>query len=194
MVNNYKDYIDLYLKSIADENSRLLLDVSLEMISDAVDILFGCFTHNGKVLVCGNGGSATMSQHFVAELVGKFQGEMNYLPAIDLVSNTGVITSLANDCGYDNVFKAQIKALAKQNDVLFCMTTSGKSKNILKAIDTAKEFSIPIILLTGVASPPGCNVVIRCGVSSSTQRVQEIHLTICHLLVELLLKKFNWGM
>jgi len=178
--------IKTQIKKIVKANNTFLEKISVEDISQALAILKKCFTSGGKLLVCGNGGSASMSQHFVAELVGQFAGELNSLPAISLSSDIAVITALANDIGYENIFSTQISAFAHFNDVLFCLTTSGLSKNVLKAVEIAQTFKMPVIFLTG-SSAPECDVVIKCG--SNTQRIQEIQLVVCHLLVELLQKE-----
>ena len=138
-----------------------------------------------KILVCGNGGSAAESQHFVAELVGRFEvPHRKGLPAISLNSDMAIITAWANDFGYDDVFARQVQAYGEQGDVLLCLSTSGNSDNIIKAMQMAKKKGICCINMLGkdggrAASYGELNLVVP---SNSTQRIQEMHLHLVHLL------------
>lgn len=162
---------------------ELLNSVDFEQIKKAGSLISSCLGNGGKLLSCGNGGSASMSQHFVAELLGRFKGKLNLLPAIDLTSNPAVVTSLSNDYGYWTVFTNQVIALGKEGDILFCLTTSGESTNIVKAIEAAYDERMLIVCLAGIKSPDSSDVTIRVN-SEDTQRIQEVHLFICHLIVE----------
>lgn len=114
------------------------------MVDDIATKIIKCFKNNGKVLICGNGGSSTMASHFVGELMGKFEMERAPLPAISLF-DLATITAIANDYSYDNIFSRQIEALGNKGDILITLSTSGKSKNILKAITQAQENGMEVI-------------------------------------------------
>jgi D-inositol-3-phosphate glycosyltransferase len=150
-----------------------------------------------KILVCGNGGSAAESQHFVAELVGRFEvPHRKGLPAISLNADTAIITAWANDFGYDDVFARQVQAYGNQGDVLLCLSTSGNSDNIIKAMQMAKKKGICCINMLGkdggrAASYGELNLVVP---SQSTQRIQEMHLHLVHLLCTIIENRmFNVG-
>jgi D-sedoheptulose 7-phosphate isomerase len=156
-------------------------------IIDASNLIIGCFKKGGKVMLFGNGGSAADSQHIAAELVGRFQKDRNALSAIALTVNTSVLTAIGNDYGYENVFSRQIEGLGKKNDVAIGISTSGKAKNILKAINKAKEMGLDTVALTGgsgseLAKLADISIVVP---SSVTARIQEAHITIGHIICEL---------
>ncbi|MDT7904922.1 MAG: D-sedoheptulose-7-phosphate isomerase [Candidatus Caldipriscus sp.] len=142
----------------------------------------------GKILVCGNGGSASDAQHFVAEVVGRFKGERVGLPAIALTSDGILITAISNDYGYENVFSRQIEALGGPMDVLMAISTSGRSRSVNKAVEIAHRKGLFIIYLTGAENPTlndlGIIDVLIKVPSRSTQRIQEIHRFILHVLAE----------
>ena len=140
-----------------------------------------------KVFFCGNGGSAADSQHLAAEFVGRFQKERKGLPAIALTVDTSVLTSLANDYGYETVFARQIQALGKQGDVLIGISTSGNSKNVLLAIEEAKTKGIACIGMTaegGGKMADVCDICLAVPVRT-TARAQEMHILMGHILCEL---------
>ena len=141
-----------------------MLSVSRNFAGDIIQ----CFQRGNKILVCGNGGSAGEAQHFVAELVGHFEKERKALPAISLTTDTSTITAIGNDDGYDKVFSRQLEALGKAGDILFILSTSGKSKNCINAECTANNMGIKIRMFP-----------IKSG-SQSTAYVQEKHLRIIH--------------
>ena len=139
-----------------------------------------------KILFCGNGGSAADSQHLTAELVGQFlKKRRKAIPAISLTTNTSTITSIANDTTYDLIFSRQVEAIGVKGDVLFCISTSGKSKNIIKAIQKAKQLNLKVILLTGKNKIRNKNINLQINVPSlRVDRIQEMHIFIGHLLCE----------
>ena len=148
-----------------------------------------CFRAKGKLLVCGNGGSASDAQHFSGELVGRFLKERKGLPAISLSTDTSVLTALANDYGYETVFARQVQALGKSEDILFAISTSGNSPNVLAAAETAKKKSMGVIALTGNdGGKLGKTADIHLNVSlgKTSPRTQETHITLIHILVDLL--------
>ncbi|MEW6171227.1 MAG: D-sedoheptulose 7-phosphate isomerase [Candidatus Omnitrophota bacterium] len=146
-----------------------------------------CFKKNGKLILCGNGGSASDAQHLAAEFVGRFQKERRGLPAISLTTNTSTLTALSNDYGYDIVFSRQIEALANKNDIVIGISTSGKAKNVIQAIKIAKKNRIKTIALTGgnggeLARISDISLVVP---SNITARIQETHILIGHIICEL---------
>ena len=140
-----------------------------------------------KVLLCGNGGSAADAQHIAAELVGCYEKQRRSWPAIALTTDTSALTAVSNDLGYEQVFARQVAGLAQAGDVLIAISTSGKSKNVLRAAEAAREIGCKTIALTGAtAEPLGslCNIAVAVP-SNRTSRVQEAHITIGHLWCEM---------
>lgn len=157
-------------------------------IEKAARVMIASLKKGGKLLIFGNGGSAADSQHMAAELVGRFEKERKALGAIALTTNTSVLTAIANDYGYDVTFSRQIEALAKPEDVAFGISTSGNSKNVIDAVKKAKAMGLKTIGLTG---KDGGGLKRECGIcivvgSDKTARIQESHLTICHILCRLI--------
>lgn len=143
----------------------------------------------GKALACGNGGSASDSQHFAAELINRFERERAPLAAIALTTDTSTLTSIANDYAYEQVFAKQVRALARRGDVLLAISTSGNSANVIAAIHVAQELGVKLIALTGngggkMAALLGPNDVHLCVPHRSTARIQEVHLLILHCLCD----------
>ena len=150
------------------------------MICDAL-------TSGRKVLLCGNGGSAADAQHIAAELVGCYEKQRRSYPAIALTTDTSALTAVSNDLGYEQVFARQLAGLAQAGDVLIAISTSGKSKNVLRAAERARELSCKTIALTGATADllgSLCDVAVAVP-SSRTSRVQEAHITIGHLWCEM---------
>lgn len=177
---------DILLESIQVKEE--LLRSSVGQIKEIADILIDSLKKGGKVIFFGNGGSASDSQHLAAELVGRFKKDRGALPAIALTTNTSILTALANDYGYEIVFAKQIEALAQKNDVAVGISTSGKAKNVANAIKQAKKMGIKTIALTGgdggeLAKLADFSFVVP---SSSTARVQEAHITVGHIVCELI--------
>jgi len=142
----------------------------------------------GKLLIAGNGGSAADAQHIAAELTGRFVRERKPLPAIALHANTSALTAIGNDYGYEQVFARELSALASPGDVLLAISTSGNSKNILRAIEAARSKKLAVIGLTGESGGhlrAACDLCL-CVPSKSTARIQEMHITIGHAICELL--------
>ena len=145
-----KDIIKSSLEESALVNTEASVDEDLILaLSKASDLLIETFLSKGKILLAGNGGSAADCQHIAAEFIGRLNFDRNPLPAIALTSNTSNLTCIANDYGYDEIFTRQMHALACENDSLIVYSTSGKSKNIIKLVDEAKNKVKSIIALTG---------------------------------------------
>ncbi len=164
-----------------------LLDAALPEIERSGQMICEALTSGRKVLLCGNGGSAADAQHIAAELVGCYEKQRRSWPAIALTTDTSALTAVSNDLGYDQVFARQVAGLAQAGDVLIAISTSGKSKNVLRAAERARELRCKTIALTGAtAEPLGslCDMALAVP-SSRTSRVQEAHITIGHLWCEM---------
>jgi D-sedoheptulose 7-phosphate isomerase len=161
-----------------------------EQIFEIAKILSLCLKQGGKILLCGNGGSASDSQHIATELMVRLKSDSqrNPLPAIALTTNSSILTACANDFGFQNIFSRQIEALGKKGDVLLALSTSGKSPNILKAVEKAKKLGIKTVALLGGSGGEVKNLAdfLLLVPSADSQRVQEVHITIGHILVELI--------
>ncbi len=153
--------------------------------------VIGCLRQGGKILFCGNGGSAADAQHLAAELVGRFGKGKPPLAAIALTTDTSVLTCLSNDYSFDDVFAKQVQALGKKGDVLVSISTSGKSENIVRAARCARELGLFTIALTGSGGGALAEVAELClkVPSENSQRIQEAHITIGHIVLDLLEKK-----
>ncbi|MBM4032186.1 MAG: SIS domain-containing protein [Planctomycetes bacterium] len=174
-------------------NAKLrLAELAAGDIAQAAAIVAECLRGGRKVLLCGNGGSAAEAQHIAAELVGRFRLERPALPAIALTTNTSILTAIGNDYGFDDVFARQVGALGAPGDVLFAYSTSGTSKNVLRAIQAAKTAGMKTVGFTGQGGGSmahQCDVCIQAP-SNDTPTVQECHTaaghTICRLVEEML--------
>lgn len=161
-----------------------LLKLKSDVLIKAADLLKETQQTGGKILVCGNGGSAADAQHFAAELVGRYKRERQAIAAIALTTDTSIITAVANDYDYDQVFARQIEALGNKGDTLIAISTSGNSGNVVKAAEKAKVKGLNVISLTGQAGGQlKDNVDIWLGVpSGETNHIQEMHIAIIHML------------
>lgn len=139
--------------------------------------------YGNKILICGNGGSASDSNHFAAELIGRFEKNRKALPAISLTADNSVLTCLANDFGYETVFAKQIEALGNTGDILIAISTSGRSQNIIRAMEQAKKQGLMVILFTGINGKTCelADLVIDVP-TDNTARIQECHIFLIHLL------------
>ena len=166
-------------------------DSIAEQIALAGDKLVQSLLNEGKIMACGNGGSAADSQHFTSELINRFEAERPALPAIALTTDSSTITSIANDYQYDDIFARQIHALGRENDILLAISTSGQSNSIVQAIEAAHERDMSVIALTGkngglvAKSLSDDDIELRVP-SEQTARIQESHITIIHALCDLI--------
>ncbi|MFQ5906165.1 MAG: SIS domain-containing protein [bacterium] len=177
------------IRSVLEESSRVKLELFglAEEISSAAELLIECIKSGHKVMFCGNGGSAADSQHMSCELVEKFTRRRKALPAMALTTDTSILTAVPNDESFDLLFSRQIEALGKAGDVLVAISTSGSSPNVLKALQQAKGMGIHTIGLTGAQGEgmaEGSELLIKVP-STSVPRIQECHITIGHILCEL---------
>ena len=179
---------------IIEKNIKSLQDIKFEkLIINASKIIINSLKKNNKILFCGNGGSAGDSQHLSAELLGQYLKNRQALAAVDLTSNTSLLTSVGNDISFDQIFSRQISAIGFRGDVLFAITTSGKSKNILNAIKTAKRKGLKVILLASEKAnrlKKTVNLFIPSP-GNRVDRIQETHIMIGHLICELVEEKLS---
>lgn len=171
---------------------QLLADSSFEQnIDKAVDMCVNSLKNNGKILFCGNGGSAADAQHLAAELSGRFKMERKPLDAEALHTNSSFVTAVANDYGFEEIYSRSVEATGRKGDVLFAISTSGNSQNIVNAAVTAKKLGLHVIALTGEGGGKlagMCDMLIAVP-STDTARIQEIHIMIGHIICELVENK-----
>ncbi|MEY2662113.1 MAG: hypothetical protein RIQ35_430 [Pseudomonadota bacterium] len=176
-----------FVESIAVKQEALKL--LPEHVAKGVVTMVNCLRSGGKILACGNGGSAADAQHFAAELVGRFERERRELAAIALTTDSSILTAVANDYHYDEIFSKQVRGLGKKGDILLAISTSGNSKNVIAAIEAAKKIGMHIIALTGngggkIAGLLGEHDIRLCAPSTRTARIQETHLVLLHSLCD----------
>ncbi|MFM2111785.1 MAG: hypothetical protein RLZZ271_445 [Pseudomonadota bacterium] len=158
-------------------------------IASAVSAILGCVTSGGKVLACGNGGSAADAQHFAAEFVGRFEQERPELGAIALTTDSSILTAIANDYDYNAIFAKQVRALGQPGDVLLAISTSGNSANVLAAVAAAHEREMTVVALTG-KNGGKMNTLLRetdvhiCVPHERTARIQEVHILAIHCICD----------
>jgi D-sedoheptulose 7-phosphate isomerase len=154
----------------------------------AVELIAGALREGRKLLLFGNGGSAADAQHIAAELVGRFMRERKGLPAIALTTDTSALTAISNDYGFDDVFARQVRALGAGGDVALAISTSGRSPNVLRAVEAARDAGIKVVALTGGdggALAAKADVTLRVSASTLSARIQETHILIGHVICEL---------
>lgn len=169
------------------ETLQTLLRSNINDIEQSGQMICEALVAGKKILLCGNGGSAADAQHIAAELVGCYEKQRRSWPAIALTTDTSALTAVSNDLGYEQVFARQLAGLAQTGDILIAISTSGKSKNVLKAVERAGELGCRTIALTGASSDPlgsMCDLTVAVP-SSRTSRIQEAHITIGHLWCEM---------
>lgn len=166
-------------------------DTLPEHIAQAAQVMVEALLSGHKILSCGNGGSAADAQHFSAELINRFERERPGLPALALTTDTSALTSIANDYHYDEVFSRQIRALGQNGDILFAISTSGRSNSIVQAAICAHDVGMRVIALTGKDGGPLAQVLQPQDVEirvphEQTSRIQEVHLCVIHYLCDLI--------
>ncbi|NQT25814.1 D-sedoheptulose 7-phosphate isomerase [candidate division KSB1 bacterium] len=181
-----KQQIQDGLKTRANIQLRMA-EMLTDGIASAVDMIGSALESGQTLFLCGNGGSAADSQHIAAEMIGRFERERQSYPAIALTTDTSALTSIGNDYGFENIFSRQIEGLAKQGDILIGISTSGGSKNVIKAMEMAKTKGMSIIAFTG-ANPGVMGNLADITIAIPVERtalVQEGHIAVGHLLCEL---------
>jgi D-sedoheptulose 7-phosphate isomerase len=178
MASHFDDAIDAFKASSKELAAPL---------AAGVDLLFSTLSNDGKVLACGNGGSAADAQHFIAELVGRFERDRLPLAGVTLNVDTSILTAVGNDYGFDAVFERQVTALGRPGDVLVAISTSGNSANVLRAIDAAHDRDMAVIALTGKKGGKITELLREtdihlCVPHDRTMHIQEVHILLLHAL------------
>ncbi len=185
------DHISRIRAHFADSAQLKLaaVDALAPQIARGAELMAECLLGDGKILACGNGGSACDAQHFAAEMVGRFERERPELPAISLATDTSILTAVANDYSYEQVFAKQVRALGTAGDILLAISTSGNSGNVIAAIEAARDREMRIVALTGKgggrigAMLSAADVELRVP-HERTARIQECHLLMIHCLCD----------
>jgi D-sedoheptulose 7-phosphate isomerase len=165
------------------------VDALAPAVARAAEMMAECLLGDGKILACGNGGSACDAQHFAAEMVGRFERERPELPAISLATDTSILTAVANDYAYEQVFAKQVRALGAAGDILIAISTSGNSANVIAAVEAARDREMRIVAFTGKdggrigAMLTPLDVELRVP-HERTARIQECHLLMIHCLCD----------
>lgn len=185
MVNEISRQMKAHIEVVRSVEEQLA-----EAITASVEMLVDALRNGKKILLMGNGGSAADAQHFAAEMVGRFLMERKALPAIALTTDTSILTAVGNDYGFDEIFKRQVEALAEPGDVVFGISTSGKSVNVKRAIEAGKNMGAKTLSLLGcdggdIASVVDLHLTVP---STETPRIQEAHLVIIHIICDLVEK------
>jgi len=179
--NILKESCEIKIKSIKET----------KRIAEAAKLIIEAYKKGKKVMICGNGGSAADSQHFAAELIQKISLKRKALPCIALTTDSSVLTAISNDDSFEDVFSRQVEALAKEGDIVIGISTSGDSKNVIKAVKKAKELKSKTIGLTGEEGRLKGEVDLAITVpSKNTARIQEAHITILHIIGQLVETEF----
>lgn len=177
-------YVVRALKAAAAAHEHMAANVA--PVVNAAAAIVAALARGGSVLVFGNGGSAADAQHFAAELVGRYEKERRAWPAIALSTDTSALTAIGNDYGFDRVFARQVEALGRAGDVAVAITTSGRSPNVLRALEAANARGLITVALTGRGGEAGTIASVHVGVDEErTARVQEVHVTLLHAICEL---------
>jgi D-sedoheptulose 7-phosphate isomerase len=187
-----------YAKDHLNESIRVkqaVIETCLDDLMRAVDLTVECFQNGNKMMICGNGGSAADSQHLAAEFISTLSQAFprKALPAIALTTDSSTLTARANDYGFDEVFSRQVEAFAKPGDILLSISTSGGSKNCLRAMEVAKDYGVTNIALIGgsggkMAGVADCSICVPSGL---TMHVQESHLALYHIYCYIIERKLN---
>ncbi len=185
---------DQIIETIETHNKMVaeLKDKGIQTIISAAGTVIKCLKQKGTVYLCGNGGSAADAQHIAGELVGKFERVRKALPAVALSTDTSVLTSIANDCSYEDVFARQVEALVREGDILWAFSTSGTSANVIKAAKLAKEKGACVLAFTGRTNSKLEQIadICFCANNKSTARSQEIHQLAYHIICDLVEQSF----
>jgi len=181
---------------IIETHKRMLAALKqsdIEAIADAAEAITKALKQGGTVYLCGNGGSAADAQHIAGELVGRFSRERKALAAVALSTNTSILTSIANDYAYEQVFARQVEALVKESDILWVLSTSGSSANVIAAAQLAKEKGAFVLAFTGRGNSRLEQIadICFCADAESTARSQEIHQLAYHIICDLVEQSFT---
>ena len=185
--NQIRQAIETHKKAVSNFEAG-----SVETIAAAAEIITEAIKNGGKICICGNGGSAADAQHIAAELVGRFKRERKAIAAIALTTNSSTITAIANDYKYEDVFSRQVEALVQKNDVLWAISTSGNSANVVAAAESAKQKGAKILAFTGKSGSKLEKIadVCLCTDEKITAHSQEIHQLSYHIICDLVEQEF----
>ena len=179
---------------VIETHQRMIAELQasgIEALAAAAEAIIKSLKQNGRVYLCGNGGSAADAQHIAGELVGRFEHRRRALPAVALTTDTSVITSIANDFGYENVFAKQVEALVRKGDIFWAISTSGTSANVVEAAQLAKEKGACVVAFTGKKNSKLEQIADICFCAEgSTARSQEIHQLGYHIICKLVEQSF----
>jgi D-sedoheptulose 7-phosphate isomerase len=185
------DHITRIRAQFADSAQLKLsaVDALAPAVARAAELLAECLLGDHKILACGNGGSAADAQHFAAEMIGRFERERPELPAISLATDTSILTAVANDYSYEQIFAKQVRALGAAGDALIAISTSGNSANVVAAIEAAHDRDMRVVALTGkgggrIGGMLRSADVHLCVPHERTARIQEVHLLMIHCLCD----------
>jgi len=187
---NFQNRVKQHFAASIDTKTRAAQSL-IEPITSAAATMVQCLLADGKILSCGNGGSAGDAQHFSSEMLNRFERERPALPAIALSTDTSTLTSIANDYSYNEIFSKQLRALGREGDILLAISTSGNSQNVLEAIRVAHQRNIKVVALTGRNGGKMRELlqdsdIEICVPSEVTARIQEVHLLVIHCLCDLI--------
>jgi D-sedoheptulose 7-phosphate isomerase len=177
---HFRDSAELKLRAV---------ETLAEPIDHATNLLFASLANNGKILACGNGGSAADAQHMAAELIGRFERSRDGLPGIALTTDSSILTAVGNDYDFSEIFSRQVNALGQPGDVLIAISTSGNSGNVIKAIEAAHRREMSVIALTGKGGGQITQILLDtdvhiCVPADRTARIQEVHLVAIHCMCD----------
>ena len=194
MKNRFKKLLSEYINNSIDSISKLDYSCSSSII-EAAELIISSLKKNNKLLICGNGGSAADSQHIAAELVGRYKIDRKPIAAVALTTDTSAITSIGNDYSFDDIFSRQVEGIGLSGDTILLISTSGNSKNIIKAANTSMKKNISIISLTGgnggkLKDLSDLSIIVP---SSITAHIQEMHIIVGHLLCSLIEDKLIYN-
>ena len=177
--------IKIFKESISVKEK--FMNENLDTIVEVSELIADSFSKGGKIILFGNGGSSTDASHIAAEFINRFKKERPALPAISLGTDMAVITSIANDRDFSEIFSRQLKALAGEHDIVIAISTSGNSSNVIKAVDTAKKKRLKIVAFTGINGDKLASKAdyVLAVPSNKVQRIQETHITLGHVLCQM---------
>ncbi len=178
ILDSLKQHLEVFSKVIARD---------VESIEKCAELILRTFEGGNKILICGNGGSASDAQHIAAEFVGRFETERRALPAIALTTDTSALTALANDYDFERIFSRQVEALGREGDLLIAISTSGNSPNVISAVMKARQIGCKILGLTGAKGKKLASLCDQAYLAPSdrTARIQEVHITVAHIWCEI---------
>ena len=183
----FEEAIEVHISKVAE-----LQKSGIEKITTAAQLIIKVLKQNGTVFICGNGGSAADAQHIAGELVGRFKRERKALAAVALSTDTSILTSVANDYAFEDVFARQVEALVKKGDILWAFSTSGTSANVIAAAKSAKKKGAAVLAFTGKSNSKLEQIadICFCANDKSTARSQEIHQLAYHIICDIVEQSF----